>query len=282
MVLFLLRVFGSVEMNGCDCFNCRTISQDDLQLFDIPEPPNSERSESQQEERKYPPNKCKCKCAVHQPGRQPLEQEKQQTTPRLARQQSQQTELSVVGEKIGVPKGPEAIVVTPASPEDKSYINDLKNTIQKLENVSILKAIGHAYRSRSANRSSHCNFCFAQDLHEVTIDSQKMARVNVALEERLTNEILSKRISENVELVELRRAVAECSAELMEFRQEYMMLKSKTETELDAEQQKIRELSSTVESEMKKNQVLIDELASLKNATNLIESIRDETKNVQV
>lgn len=109
-----------------------------------------------------------------------------------------------------------------------------------------------------------------------------MARVNTALEERLTNEILSKRISENVELVELRRTVAECETELAELRREYLTLKSKTEIELDAEQLKINELTETVENEVKRNKILNDELESLKNATNLIESIHEETKNIQV
>lgn len=72
-------------------------------------------------------------------------------------------------------------------------------------------------------------------------DSKKIARVNAALEERLTNEILSKRISENVELIELRRTVTDCDAELTELKREYLTLKNKTETELDEEQRKIGE-----------------------------------------
>lgn len=66
-----------------------------------------------------------------------------------------------------------------------------------------------------------------------------MSKVNAALEERLTNEILSKRISENVELVELRQTVVDCGTELNELRREYMALKANTEAELDVEQRKI-------------------------------------------
>lgn len=65
----------------------------------------------------------------------------------------------------------------------------------------------------------------------------------MALEERLTNEILTKRISENVELIELRQTVVECGTALNELRAEYLTLKSKTEAELDEEQRKIGKMS---------------------------------------
>lgn len=129
-----------------DFIYCRTISQDDLNLFDIPEPPSSVRSDKQ-EERKSP-TKCKCKCAVHQNNRESMDHEKSVSSSRLEGQQNQQTELSIVGEKIGVPKGLGAIAETLTSPDGKAYVNDLKNTIQKLENVST--------SCSAVNRSSHC------------------------------------------------------------------------------------------------------------------------------
>lgn len=83
-----------------------------------------------------------------------------------------------------------------------------------------------------------------QDLLDVSAENKTMQRVNVALEEKLTNEILSKRISENVELIELRRTMLECETELHELRSEYLTLRSKTEAELDEEQKRIGKFES--------------------------------------
>lgn len=66
-----------------------------------------------------------------------------------------------------------------------------------------------------------------------------MKRMNVTLEERLTNEMVSKRITENVELIELRRTMVDCETELHELRQQYIALRTKAENELDEEQRKL-------------------------------------------
>lgn len=69
------------------------------------------------------------------------------------------------------------------------------------------------------------------------LDSVK--RMNATLEERLTNEMVSKRITENVELIELRKTMFDCETELQELRQQYIALRTKAETELDEEQRKL-------------------------------------------
>lgn len=69
------------------------------------------------------------------------------------------------------------------------------------------------------------------------LDSMK--RMNATLEERLTNEMVSKRITENVELIELRKTMFDCETELHELRQQYIALRTKAETELDEEQKKL-------------------------------------------
>lgn len=70
-------------------------------------------------------------------------------------------------------------------------------------------------------------------------NSDSIKRLNAALEEKLTDQLVTKRITENVELVELRQTMAECETELHELRQQYLILKSKAETELDEQQRKI-------------------------------------------
>lgn len=112
----------------------RTISQDDLNLFEIPEL-SDDVSNKNDENRKYPPHKCKCKCAVHHPSQQQFEQVQHAHGP--PQQAFVQRQPSIVEENRDVTKMPEAIVITPASPEDNFNTNDLKNTIQKLENVSM-------------------------------------------------------------------------------------------------------------------------------------------------
>lgn len=78
-----------------------------------------------------------------------------------------------------------------------------------------------------------------QDLAEARNNLDSMKRMNATLEERLTNEMVSKRIAENVELIELRKTMVECENELHELRQQYIALRTKAETELDEEQRKL-------------------------------------------
>lgn len=127
-----------------------------------------------------------------------------------------------------------------------------------------------------------------------------MKRMNVTLEERLTNEMVSKRITENVELIELRRTMVDCETELHELRQQYIALRTRAENELDEEQRKLSgyfevkvpvllgftnifsgELSNIVKHEMAKNKLLNDELMALKNATNMIQQIQTEASEHQ-
>lgn len=51
--------------------------------------------------------------------------------------------------------------------------------------------------------------------------------------------MVSKRITENVELIELRKTMFDCETELHELRQQYIALRTKAETELDEEQKKL-------------------------------------------
>lgn len=104
---------------------------------------------------------------------------------------------------------PDIFIETPAS--DKSTMNDLKNTIQKLEN----------------------------ELSETKRESETVKRMNNALEEKLTNELVTKKINGNVEMFEMKKTMGECEKELLELRQQYMELQTKTQIELDEAQHKI-------------------------------------------
>lgn len=142
----------------------RTISQDDLNLFEIPEL-SDDVSNKNDEIRKYPPHKCKCKCAVHHPSQQQSEQV--QHAQGHAQQAFVQRQPSIVEENRDAAKMPEAIVITPASPDDKLDTNDLKNTIQKLENVSIAEWLSFANISYAPNDSTmwHVDICLCQHHH---------------------------------------------------------------------------------------------------------------------
>lgn len=104
---------------------------------------------------------------------------------------------------------PEIFIETPAS--DKSTFNDYKNTIQKLEN----------------------------ELSETKRESETIKRMNNALEEKLTNELVTKKINGNVEVIEMKKTMSECEKELQDLRQQYMELQTKTQIELDEAQHKI-------------------------------------------
>lgn len=116
---------------------------------------------------------------------------------------------STIFESENEPNVPEIYLETPAS--DKSSLNDLKNTIHKLEN----------------------------ELAETKRESESVRRINTALEEKLTNELVTKKINGNVELIEMKTTMSECEKELQELRQQYMELQTKTEIELDEAQHKI-------------------------------------------
>lgn len=87
------------------------------------------------------------------------------------------------------------------------------------------------------------DFPFIQELAESQSNFDAMKRMNATLETRLTNEMVSKRITENVELIELRKTMVDCETELHELRQQYITLRAKAETELDEEQHKLSECS---------------------------------------
>lgn len=82
-------------------------------------------------------------------------------------------------------------------------------------------------------------FIHTQELTEARNGLDSMKRMNAMLEERLTNEMVSKRITENVELIELRKTMVDCETELHELRQQYIALRTRAETELDEEQRKL-------------------------------------------
>lgn len=74
------------------------------------------------------------------------------------------------------------------------------------------------------------------DAHEA---NEHLKRLNVSLEEKITDQLIVKRTAENVELVELRRTMVECEMELHELREQYLKLKAKAENDLDTEHRKI-------------------------------------------
>lgn len=63
--------------------------------------------------------------------------------------------------------------------------------------------------------------------------------MNVALEDRITDQLIDRRSVENVELLELRRTMVECDMELHELREQYLLLKAKAEHDLSKEHEKI-------------------------------------------
>lgn len=69
-----------------------------------------------------------------------------------------------------------------------------------------------------------------------------MQRANACFEEKLTEQLIEKRTTDNIELVELRRTMVECEIELHELRDQYLTLKAKAEDDLDKEHMKIGKL----------------------------------------
>lgn len=165
-----------------------------------------------------------------------------------------------------------------ASTDGKVSMNDLRNTIQKLENVN-----NYCFDISFVDHFKEKFFFFIhQELSEAKSNSDSLKRMNVTLKEKLTDEVVGKRLDENVELIEMRRTMTECENELRELRQQYLLLKCKAETELNEEHIKIGELTRVVESEMDKNRSLMNELSVLRDATNIIESIKNETVRILV
>lgn len=114
----------------------RTLSQDDINLLEIPEPPEivSTKIDNQSNlggggsssysgigDRRHSPSKI-----VNKSGHQQLNQQASY----------QQSQSSTIFENDNESNMPETILgISNASNEDKSTMNDLKNSIQKLENV---------------------------------------------------------------------------------------------------------------------------------------------------
>lgn len=78
-----------------------------------------------------------------------------------------------------------------------------------------------------------------QELSEAKREIDALRRVNATLEEKLTNEMVSKRITENVELIEIRKTMGECEMELNDLRQQYVELQRKTDSELNEANHKL-------------------------------------------
>lgn len=114
----------------------RTLSQDEINLLEIPEPPEivANKIDNQSNcgggsssysgigDRRGSPSKIAYKGGGHQVNQQ---------------QSYQQSQSSTIFENDNESNMPETILgISAASTEDKSTMNDLKNSIQKLENVS--------------------------------------------------------------------------------------------------------------------------------------------------
>lgn len=78
-----------------------------------------------------------------------------------------------------------------------------------------------------------------KELHEAKITNDSLQRSNVTLEEKITDQMIERRSTENVELVELRRTMVECEMELHDLRDQYLILKAKAENDLYKEHKKI-------------------------------------------
>lgn len=64
-------------------------------------------------------------------------------------------------------------------------------------------------------------------------------RVNVVLEETVSQDMVLQQATDNVQLAQMRQTMADCEAELHELRKQYLNLKSKAETELNEGHKKI-------------------------------------------
>lgn len=224
------KAFGSKSL----IHSHRTLSQDDINLLEIPEPPEivNNKIDNQSNcggggssysgiaDRRHSPSKSAYKSGTQQSNQQ---------------QSYQQSQSSTIFENDNESNLPETILgVSVASNEDKSTMNDLKNSNQKLENVRSMNVV-----VGFDGDFDKLIFWFTQELTEARRIMDSMKRMNATLEERLTNEMVSKRIAENVELIELRKTMVECENELHELRQQYIALRTKAETELDDEQRKL-------------------------------------------
>lgn len=126
----------SIHVNHLASWN-RTLSQDDINLLEIPEPPEivSTKIDNQSHlgggagsssysgigDRRHSPSK-----SVNKSGHQQL----------IQQASYQQSQSSTIFEHDNESNLPETILgISNASNEDKSTMNDLKNSIQKLENV---------------------------------------------------------------------------------------------------------------------------------------------------
>lgn len=117
--------------NKCLFFSFRTLSQDELNLLEIPEPPEiNSKIENRSNcgfsvtDRKQLNAKATYKSSGHQQHQQHQHQH-----------QYPQSQSSTILENDNESNALETIIGTSVSMEDKSTLNDLKNTIQKLENV---------------------------------------------------------------------------------------------------------------------------------------------------
>lgn len=98
----------------------------------------------------------------------------------------------------------ELYVGTPASGD--SVANNLKDTIGKL----------------------------VSELNETKREIESTKRMNTALEDQLANEIVAKRITENVQMIEMKKTMGACQEELDLLRQQYSELQAKNELEQHA------------------------------------------------
>lgn len=147
-------------------------------------------------------------------------------------------------------------------------------------------------------------------MNEARNTNESLKRLNISLEEKLTDQLIAKRTSDNVELVELRRTMVECEMELHELREQYLTLKAKAEDDLNIKHKKIGaqikftnkmefyfylcfdflfeiffnldELTQIVNDEINKNANLSKDLQTLKNATSTIETVQKENYQEKV
>lgn len=76
-------------------------------------------------------------------------------------------------------------------------------------------------------------------MNEAKLNNESLQRINITLEEKLTDQMVGNHAADNVELIELRRTMVECEIELHELRDQYLSIKSKAENDLNKEHKKI-------------------------------------------
>lgn len=118
----------------------RTLSQDDINLLEIPEPPEIVSNKVDNQSNLGGGGGSSSYSGIADRRNSPIKVAYKSGNQQLNQQQSyQQSQSSTIFENDNESNMPETILgISAASTEDKSTMNDLKNSVQKLENVRLV------------------------------------------------------------------------------------------------------------------------------------------------